>query len=167
MTSQKRPWRHQFVSKLSSNRRRIGFCLSVFEGALLFFQELERPTTQDEGGAVLQGTSGCLGSLTRWDRPDYYYYVDAAVLHGMSGCLGGLTRFIFMREASNITLHWSGDLCILLYVHLKNDDLSTSLLLPLNQVITLSLPKVVTYPHCFLTAYILTSCASVLAGVLD
>ena len=38
---------------------------------------------------------------------------------------------------------------VLLYVYLKNYDFSIPLLLPLYQGSTLSLPNVVTYPHCF------------------
>ena len=52
-------------------------------------------------------------------------------------------------------------------VHLKKDVFSISLYIHLYQGSTLSLPNAVTYPHCFLTAYKMTSCPSMLAGVLD
>ena len=52
---------------------------------------------------------------------------------------------------------------MLLYIHQKRDVFY----LHLYQGSTLSLTNVVTYPHCFLTAYKMTSRSSVLAGMSD
>ena len=52
-------------------------------------------------------------------------------------------------------------------VYLKNDVISLSLLSPLYQGNTLSLTNVVTYPHCFLTAYKSLLRLPVLTGTWD
>ena len=54
-----------------------------------------------------------------------------------------------------VTQFWSGDLCICpcYCVQLKNDVFTLSLPSPFYQSNNLSLTNVVTYPHCFRTAY--------------